>query len=83
MSLDTTALGSATADLMQKIEDVYGDDAEILDAIVIAEVSFKDEGDDCTAVEYWCTSPRSVIQAGLLSICHEAEASPSVDDDDE
>ena len=74
-------LGNATADLMEKIETVYGEDASVVDGIVVAEVAYKDdEGFACTALEYFCTSPRSVVKAGLLAIASEATTRPFVEE---
>lgn len=62
-------LGVATADLMEKVERVYGPDAEIRDALVLAEIGYTDEeGEECSAVEWFCTSERSVIREGLIGV---------------
>lgn len=62
------ALGSAAAELLEKIERNYGENARIADGLVLAEVHYVDEdGDVCSTVEWYSTSDRASIREGLLS----------------
>jgi hypothetical protein len=72
--MDGTALGIATAKLMEKIERVFGEHAEIVDALVIAEVAWTDEeGEEYGAVEWFCTSPRPVVREGIVAIASKSD----------
>jgi len=71
--MDGTQLGVATASLMEKVERVYGEQAEIVDAVVLAEVTWTDEdGEERSAIDWFCTSERSVVREGLLAVAVKA-----------
>lgn len=58
MSVDTGPIGRAAAELMERIEDEYGEDARFEAAVVIVDVSYKDEeGDECTTVQWKSVGP--------------------------
>lgn len=81
---DDLTLGETAARMLDKIDRVYGEEAMICDAIVIAEVGYTDdEGERCSAIEWYCTSPRSVIRRGLIDTAHKADETVAQGDDDE
>lgn len=62
MSLDTTKIGQVAAELMEAVEEHYGPEAEIADAMIIVEVDVGDE----EFTEVRCSSDRAVVKRGLI-----------------
>lgn len=86
MSGEDLTLGETAARMLDKIDRVYGEEATIRDAIVIAEVAYHEDGEERSAIEWYCTSPRSVIRRGLISTAHNADetfVAPDKEEDSE
>lgn len=74
---DSSEIAHITADLMDKIDQKYpGDGTRIESALVIAEVTHFVDGEECAAIEYFCSDPRAVVKAGLLGIAHSSTLKP-------
>ena len=66
--IDGTKLGQAAAELMERIEGRYEEDAELKSVLVVAEIAYADEdGDKMTNVE-WEPTDRPVVGAGLAQM---------------
>jgi hypothetical protein len=71
MALDQIKVGQLTADLMENLEQRYGDDSEIGDVCLIVEVV----GPHGSEVTTQCSSPRRHVNLGLLAVArHTFEA---------
>ncbi|MGI8579962.1 MAG: hypothetical protein ACR2K9_05385 [Solirubrobacteraceae bacterium] len=68
MSLDQTNIGRLTAELMDRLEQEYGEDCSIGDAVLVTEVV----GPDGTAVTMQATSNRTHVNLGLLEVGRQA-----------
>lgn len=72
MSLDTTPIGRAAAELMERVADEYGPEARLEAALVLVDVSYVDEeGDDCTTVQWRFVGPeagRTLSQAHAIGM---------------
>lgn len=79
MAIDPMPLGNITAELMQELEE-YGDNVELLDALVVVEV-MTDDG--VTIIHQKCTSPRDVVFAGFVAFLHASIATGQFDPDTE
>ena len=66
--LDTTAVGHLAAQLMDRLTEEYGEDAEIGTVAVVVEV----EMGNATAITYRCTDARRWIQVGLFGAAQRA-----------
>jgi hypothetical protein len=76
--MDGTKLGVTTAKLIEKIEDSYGIDCELGEVLVLAEVRLPRDPDDapdteCSVVEFYCSTPNSIIRTGLVAVAFRAE----------
>lgn len=66
MTIDPAPIGSATAKLMDSLEDAYGDEAEVVGALVVAEVNYTDEdGEHCTAYRWQTSHTSPALTAGI------------------
>jgi hypothetical protein len=64
MAFDQTKVGRLTADLMETLEERYGDESEIGDVCLIVEVV----GGHGSEVVTQCSSPRRHVNIGLLRL---------------
>lgn len=74
MSLDVGPIVDAAAMLVEHLRREYGEDAELGDVVVVAEVRLPPLGDDrgYTVVHAEPSSPRAVVNVGLLELGLEA-----------
>lgn len=73
MSLDTTELGKAAAELMDSLAESYdGLDASIGTVAIVVEVEVTDDGPGWTSIDYRCTDGRRWLQAGLFAAAQRA-----------
>ena len=70
MSLDTTRLGNAAAELMDSLAEAYENDdgAEIGVVAIVVEVN----GPGWTGVDYRASDPRCWVQSGLFAAAARA-----------
>jgi hypothetical protein len=68
MSLDQTNIGRLTADLMDRLEEEYGEDCSIGDVVLVTEVV----GPHGTAVTMQATSSGTHVNLGLLEVGRQA-----------
>lgn len=66
--IDTSLVGHVAAELMERVAQQFGEDAEIETVAVVAEVRHRDD-DDAEATTITCSSSdsRAWVQAGLLA----------------
>ena len=66
--IDTSLVGHVAAELMERVAQQFGEDAEVETVAVVAEVRHRDD-DDAEATTITCSSSdsRAWVQAGLLS----------------
>jgi hypothetical protein len=80
--VDTTAIGQAAAALMEHAGEEFGEDAKVEAAVVIVDVSYRDEDeDDCTAVRYCARDGDGNLisaahSAGLVTIAQDQIVTP-------
>ena len=76
--METIRVGELVAEFMEQVEQTYGEDAEVEDAIVLAAIRVPSEDGEGvrqhTSVR--CTSDSPVIQAGLLAWGKDAIMAP-------
>lgn len=75
MSLDVTPLGELAAEVMERIEREYGDEATVGICAVVVEVDVpSDDPEDpgFTEILYRCTDQRRWVQAGLFDAAKRA-----------
>ncbi len=69
---DMSQIGVLTAELMERIEESFNENHELVTigvVAVVAEIIYKDEdGDEFEAIEYRCSDDRRWIQHGLFSV---------------
>lgn len=88
MSIDTSAVGTIAAEMMDQIAERYGADAHIDTVAIIVEVDMPDtEGrPGWTAVDYRCSDTRRWVQLGFFEAAKRAvleQGAPEDDGDDE
>lgn len=67
MSIDPAPLAKLAASLIDELEEEYGEDAELVDAVILVEVSHRDEDDDAAStVRGLGLSGRNTAAAGVL-----------------
>lgn len=77
MPLDPSELGQLVAEFMDELEDEYGPDAELVDAVIAVEVSHIDEDDDyCSTVDTRSLSRRNVCAIGITTRALQAMVDP-------
>jgi hypothetical protein len=64
MAFDQTKVGRLTTELMDRLDDEYGEDCEIGDLILVAEVL----GPHGSAVTLQLSQPRKHVNLGLLAM---------------
>jgi hypothetical protein len=68
MPLDPAPLARHVAEFIDDLEQEYGEDAELLDAVVCVEVASTDEdGDTISTVEARSVSGRNTVAVGILT----------------
>jgi hypothetical protein len=66
--VDTQTLGALAAEFMEQVEENYGEDAEVDEAIILATVRVTDdEGIVRQNMSVRCTNESPVVQAGLVA----------------
>lgn len=74
MSVDGTKMGEAAASLMEKL-DGYPEGSELREVLILAEVEVPSEPEadeeTFTSFDYWCTSKRAIIRAGMAEMARE------------
>jgi hypothetical protein len=64
MAFDQTKVGRLTTELMDRLDDEYGEDCEIGDLVLIAEIL----GPHGSAVTLQLNQPRKHVNLGLLAM---------------
>lgn len=81
MTIDTTEIGVVAQRVMADVEEMYGEDAQVVAAMTVYEVRFTDsDGDAASAVGLRVTDDRNVLALGLNARAYCALTDP---DDDE
>jgi len=67
MTVDTHPIGQLIADVMETLEQTYGENAELGIFAIVAEINIEDEDSPgVTHIIYRCNDNRTWIQAGLF-----------------
>lgn len=84
MTFELSELGIVAAELMERLEEDYGDKSEITLGVVavVAEVNYRDGEDKVSAVEYRCSDGRRWIQSGLFAAAGRGVIESSEDPDE-
>lgn len=85
MTVDTHPIGNLVAEVMDEIEETYGENASLGIFAIVAEINVEDEDSlGVTHVIYRCNDNRTWIQAGLFEAARHAAMNPtSLNEDDE
>ena len=66
--IDTSLVGHVAAELIERVGQQFGEDAELETVAVVAEVRHRDDDDaDATTITCSSSDSRAWVQAGLLS----------------
>jgi hypothetical protein len=80
--VDTSLVGKLAVEMMDDIQEQYGPDAEIVDALLIVEV---DSG-DYTSTQWRCTTERATVGVGMAKLALNGLESgfyPSADEEED
>lgn len=81
--LDPGPLAQLAADFIDGIEEKWGPEAELSDAVIVAEVRKEDaEGIPWTTVEYRSVGQRNTAEIGMLLRALDTMRTPDDDEDD-
>lgn len=84
MTVDTHPIGNLVAEVMDEIEETYGDDASLGIFAIVAEINIdEDDGPGTTCIIYRCNDNRTWIQSGLFEEAKVAATNPVPIDDEE
>ena len=59
-------LGNEALAFIEHLHERYGEDFEIGETLLIAEVIVEQDGDELSCIEYACSDPRRWAQVGFL-----------------
>jgi len=84
MTVDTHPIGQLIADVMETLEQTYGENAELGIFAIVAEVNIdEDDSPGVTHIIYRCNDNRTWIQAGLFEAAKVAAMNSSDLEDEE
>jgi len=84
MTVDTHPIGQLIADVMETLEQTYGENAELGIFAIVAEINIEDEDSPgVTHIIYRCNDNRTWIQAGLFEAAKVAAMNSSDLEDEE
>ena len=73
MAFDQTRVGQLTSDLMERLDDEYGEDCQFGDLLLIAEVL----GPHGSSISLQMSQPRKHVNLGLLAIAERVLDTPA------
>lgn len=75
--IDTTQVGVAASEMMEKLGEDYPEGSRVRDVMVIVSIEVPDpshepnermgETGDVEVIDWWCTNERRIVQVGLLT----------------
>jgi len=84
VTVDTHPIGNLVAEVMEEIEDLYGENATLGIFAICAEINIDDEdGPGVTHVIYRCNDNRTWVQMGLFAAASLAASAPISIEDEE
>lgn len=75
--IDTTEIGVSAAKLMEKLAEDFPDGSTVRTVFCLVEVEMPveaDEDDDypfTSVLDWWCSEPRRIVQAGMLGLASD------------
>lgn len=76
-------IGSMVAELLDDLEEEYGEDHQILDAVIVVEVLPDSEDDGGSIIHRRGTSKRTTVALGLVAAAHDSLLEPYERGDDD